>query len=76
MKKLQHGSEYNGYWYGREWPYSGVTPKVFAEPYMEDEGTHELRDYKLFAFNGEVKLLLVALIAKPLVRTPNLTFLI
>ena len=60
LKKLQHGAKYNGFWYGREWPYKDVPPKVFAEPYMEDEETRELRDYKLFAFNGEVKLLLVA----------------
>ena len=37
-----------------------VPPKVFAEPYMEDSATHELRDYKVFAFNGEAKLLLIA----------------
>lgn len=60
LKKLQYGAKYNGYWYGRERPYKDVPPRVFAEPYMEDEETHELRDYKLFAFDGEVKLLLVA----------------
>jgi hypothetical protein len=60
LKKLQHGAKYNGFWYGREWPYKGVVPKVFAEPYMEDSITHELRDYKVFTFNGEVKLLLIA----------------
>ncbi len=60
LKKLHHGAKFNGFWYGREWPYKDVTPKVFAEPYMEDEETHELRDYKLFTFDGEVKLLLIA----------------
>ena len=59
-KKLQHGYKVNGYWYGREWPYLNVPPKVFAEPYLEDSITHELRDYKVFTFNGEVKLLLIA----------------
>ena len=60
IKKLQHGAKVNGFWYGREWPYLNVPPKVFAEPYLEDCATHELRDYKVFTFNGEVKLLLIA----------------
>ena len=60
IKKLQHGATFNGFWYGREWPYLNVPPKVFAEPYLEDKETKELRDYKLFTFNGEVKLLLIA----------------
>lgn len=45
----------NGYWHGREWPYKNVKPRIIAEPYLEDTATKELRDYKLFAFNGEVK---------------------
>lgn len=60
INKLQHGAHFNGFWYGREWPYLNVPPKVFAEPYMEDSATHELRDYKVFTFNGDVKLLLIA----------------
>lgn len=60
IKKLQHGAAVNGFWYGREWPYSQIHPKVFAEEYMEDERTKELRDYKIFTFDGEVKLLLIA----------------
>lgn len=60
LKQLSHGEKYNGFWYGREYPYKDVPPKVFAEPYMEDAETHELRDYKLFTFNGKVKLLLIA----------------
>ena len=60
IAKLRHGAQFNGFWYGREWPYLNVPPKVFAEPYMEDSATHELRDYKVFTFNGEAKLLLIA----------------
>ena len=44
----------------REWPYKGIQKCVFAEQYMEDEGLGELRDYKFFCFNGEVKALFVA----------------
>ena len=60
INKLQHGAKFNGFWYGREWPYLNVPPKVFAEPYLEDKETQELRDYKVFTFNGKAKLLLIA----------------
>lgn len=39
---------YNNY---REWPYKNVPPRIIAEKYMEDE-SGELRDYKIFCFNG------------------------
>jgi len=60
IKILRRGLKVNGYWYGRERPYLSVPPKVFAEEYMEDEHTHELRDYKIFTFDGKAKLLLIA----------------
>ena len=60
IKKLRDGEKYNGFWYGREWPYKGVKPRLLAEPYLEDSLTKELRDYKVFSFNGKVKLFLVA----------------
>ena len=40
---------------GREWPYKNIERCVFAEEYMEDNTTKELRDYKFFCFDGEVK---------------------
>jgi len=45
----------------REWPYKDVPRRIIAEQYMEDDKTHELRDYKFFCFNGEVKALLVVM---------------
>lgn len=60
LAKLKKNAKINAYWYGRELPYKDVPPKVFAEPYLEDMETKELRDYKIFTFNGEAKLLLVA----------------
>lgn len=48
------------YWSCREWPYKDVKPCIFAESYMEDAEIHELRDYKFFCFDGEVKALFVA----------------
>lgn len=46
--------------YQGEWPYLGLKPRIIAEKYMEDHKTGELRDYKFFCFNGEVKALFVA----------------
>ena len=45
---------------GREWPYKNVKPRILAEAYMENFKTHDLRDYKFFAFDGKTKLLFVA----------------
>ena len=56
--KLAKSFKKNYYYEGREWPYKNVKPVVFAEKYMEDEHG-ELRDYKFFCFNGEVKALMV-----------------
>lgn len=36
----------------REWPYKKVNPKIIAEEYKEDS-SGELRDYKVYAFNGK-----------------------
>lgn len=58
-RKLKQSFGKNYYFEGREWPYKNVIPKVFAEKYMEDE-YGELRDYKFFCFNGEVKAMFVA----------------
>lgn len=44
----------------REWPYRNVQPRIIAEQYMEDNDTGELRDYKFFCFDGEVKALFIA----------------
>ena len=59
-KELKRGLRQNYYLNGREWPYKNVPRKIIAEQYMEDEKTQELRDYKFFAFNGEVKALFIA----------------
>lgn len=43
----------------REWPYKNIVKRIIAEPYMEDNSTRELRDYKFFCFNGEVKCMFI-----------------
>ena len=59
-KKINHSLSSNYYYWTREWPYKNVKPRIIAEPYMEDQQTGELRDYKFFCFNGEPKLMFVA----------------
>lgn len=58
-KKIQSSLRNNYYLHAREWPYKNVKPRIIAEEYMEDHITHELRDYKFFCFNGEMKLMFI-----------------
>ena len=58
--KIETCLKNNYYWHGREWPYKNVRPRIIAEPYMEDSATHELRDYKFFAFDGVPRALFIA----------------
>lgn len=44
----------------REWPYKNVKPRIIAEKYMVDESGTELKDYKFFCFDGEVKAMFIA----------------
>lgn len=41
----------NGFWYGREWPYKNIKPRIFAEEYL-GETSEVLLDYKVLCFNG------------------------
>ena len=57
ISKLRYGERINGFWYGREWPYKGVEPKIIAEKYISqnDSAHQDLTDYKFFCFNGVPK---------------------
>lgn len=59
-KKIERSLRKNYYWQGREWPYKKIKPRIIAEQYMEDSTSHDLRDYKFFAFDGVVKALFIA----------------
>lgn len=43
--------------YSREWPYKNVERKILAEKFMVDESGTELKDYKVFCFDGEPELI-------------------
>lgn len=57
--KIKDSLNKNYYYWGREWPYKNVKPRVIAEQYMTDESGIELKDYKIFCFSGEPKLIQV-----------------
>lgn len=52
--KLSKSLKRNYFTYSRETAYKEIPRKIFAEAYMEDSKTKELRDYKFFCFNGKV----------------------
>lgn len=49
----------NYYKISREWPYKNCRRMIIAEKMMTDESGVELKDYKLFCFNGQVELIQV-----------------
>ena len=57
--KIKKSLKRNYYYSGREWPYKNVKPRIIAEKYMEDESNYELKDYKIFCFNGYPRLIMV-----------------
>lgn len=42
----------NLYWYGREWNYDGIKPRIIIEKYLEDD-SGALMDYKVNCFCGK-----------------------
>jgi len=43
----------------REWPYKNVVPRIIAEEYIEEIGFGSFYEYKMFCFNGKIKMVLV-----------------
>lgn len=58
--KLIKGLNHSYYYENREWPYKDCKRRIICEPLMFDESGYELKDYKFFCFNGEVKALFIA----------------
>lgn len=54
-KKINRCLKRNFYYVTREWPYKNVKPRIIIEKYMIDESNKQLKDYKIFCFNGKVK---------------------
>lgn len=54
-KKIEKSLKRNYFLAHREYPYKNVVPRIIAEKYMTDESGWQLKDYKIFCFNGEPK---------------------
>lgn len=54
---LHKGLRQNYFLKGREWPYKDVPRKILAEKFMVDESDTELKDYKVFCFDGEPEII-------------------
>lgn len=59
-KKLKSGLAKSFVAITREYPYKNVPHRLIAEQYMVDESGYELKDYKIFCFDGEPKFCFVA----------------
>ena len=55
-EKLIRAQNRNMFFPGREWVYKYVKPRIIAEPFLKNNDSEELVDYKFMCFNGEVKL--------------------
>ena len=53
-KKLSYCLSRNLFYWGREWPYKFVKPRIVAEKFLS-ELSGDVSDYKFFCFNGKVK---------------------
>lgn len=51
--ELRKGLKQNYFLHGREWPYKNVPRKILAENFMVDESGSDLKDYKIFCFDGK-----------------------
>src|SRR5699024_8931705 len=58
-EKINKSMNRNYYYNYREWPYKNVKPRIVCEQYMVDESGYELKDYKIFCFNGVPKMLYI-----------------
>lgn len=54
-ERITQSMNKNLFWWGREWPYKNVKPRILAEEFLEDSSDNDLKDYKFFCFNGKVK---------------------
>jgi len=58
-EKLKKRLKRNYYYHTREPQYKNIKPKIICEKYMVDESGIELKDYRIFCFNGMPKIIFV-----------------
>lgn len=54
-QKLSQHLKTDLFYWGREWPYRSIEPRILAEPLLIDTIIGELYDYKFFCFNGKAR---------------------
>lgn len=55
-KKIKRSLGKNYFYWGREWPYKDVKPRIICEKYISDSNSLP-DDYKVVCFNGKAKLI-------------------
>ncbi len=60
MKVMRQWMGANYYWYDREWPYKEIKPRIIIEHMIKTEDGKPPKDYKIFCFAGEPKMVFVA----------------
>ena len=58
-KEMREVLKKNNYYYGRDWPYKDIKPRIIAEEFL-DNGPKGLIDYKFYCFHGEPKFLYIS----------------
>lgn len=58
-RKLHQWMKKSWYWFGREWSYRDIKPRIICEQFIEATDGKALVDYKFMCFNGEPKLIQV-----------------
>lgn len=56
-KFLNNRLKKNSFWYGREWPYKNIKPRIIAEKLLKDSRYENLPVFKIFCFSGEPKII-------------------
>ena len=59
-RKLKYWQGINYFNYSLEWPYREIKPKIVCERYIQTADGKPLKDYKVFCFDGEPRMLFVA----------------
>jgi hypothetical protein len=58
-KMMRKWLKINYYYYGREYQYKNMVPKIICEKFLENSDGSEVYDYKFMCFNGEPTMLWV-----------------
>lgn len=54
-KNMKLWMQTNYYWGNREWVYKDIKPRIICEKFLELKEDEEMKDYRIFCFNGKAK---------------------